>query len=236
MSYPPASNVRSTRSLHQQDSDQICRGISMTGSTGARPPFTVNDIEVGARIYEALVHCARSLRGMPITYGDLLAAARQLHPKDAVLDRAVPVGIGMKLLFVEEFCRAHAYPKLACLAVNRSTMRPGPGYQADWEDGGEARWEADRRMVAGFDWSGADAQLAAFADRARAAVPARLKPRKERPADVSWYAYFCSHRAACEKVTPEDKQEIINLLMAGLDPETSLKRVLAAKADFGDQS
>ena len=200
----------------------------MTGSTEAPPPFTVNDIEVGARIYEALVHCARSLRGMPITYGDLLGTARQLHPKDAVLDRAVPVGIGMKLLFVEAFCEARGYPNLACLAVNKSTMRPGPGYKGDWE--------ADKRAVAAFDWSVADAQLAAFAGAARAAVPARLKPRKERPADVSWYAYFCSHRAACEKVTAEDKKEIINLMMAGLDPETSLKRVLAAKADFGEQA
>lgn len=200
----------------------------MTGSTEARPPFTVNDIEVGARVYEALVHCARSLRGMPITYGDLLAAARQMHPKDAVLDRAVPVGIGMKLLFVEAFCQAKGYPNLACLAVNKSTMCPGPGYQGDWE--------ADKRAVASFDWAVADAQLAAFAGAARAAVPARLKPRKERPADVSWYAYFCSHRAACEKVTAEDKKEIINLMMAGLDPETSLHRVLAAKADFGEQA
>ena len=200
----------------------------MTGSTEARPPFTVNDIDVGMRIHEALVHCARSLRGMPITYADLLAAARQLHPKDAVLDRAVPVGIGMKLLFVETFCQAHAYPNLACLAVSRSTMRPGPGYQGDWE--------ADKQAVASFDWSVADAQLAAFAASARAAVPARLKPRKERPADVSWYAFFCSHRAACDKITPEDKKEIINLMMAGLDPETSLKRVLAAKADFGQES
>lgn len=200
----------------------------MAGSTGAKIQFTHNDVEVGARLYEALVHCARSLRGMPITYGDLLAMARQLHPKDAVLDRAVPVGIGMKLLFVEDFCRANAYPKLACLAVNRSTMRPGPGYKGDWE--------ADKRAVAGFDWSVADAQLATYAGAARAAVPARLKPRKERPADVSWYAYFCSHRAACEKVTAQDKKEIINLMMAGLDPETSLKRVLAAKADFGEES
>ncbi|UVW27235.1 hypothetical protein [Massilia sp. H6] len=198
----------------------------MTGSTEARPPFTVNDIEVGVRVVDALVHCARSLRGMPITYGDLLAAARQLHPKDAVLDRAVVVGLGMKLRFVAEFCRAHGYPDLSSLAVNRATMRPGPDYQGDWE--------ADRRAAAQFDWSGAQARLAAFAESARAAVPARLKPRKERPADVSWYAYFCSHRAACEKVTPQDKQEIINLMMAGLDPETSLKRVLDAKADFGD--
>lgn len=200
----------------------------MAGSTEAKHQFTHNDIEVGARVYEALVHCARSLRGMPITYGDLLAAARQLHPKDAVLDRAVPVGIGMKLLFVEAFCRANGYPNLACLAVNKSTMRPGPGYQGDWE--------ADKRAVAAFDWSGADSQLATYAGAARAAVPARLKPRKERPADVSWYAYYCSHRAACEKITAQDKQEIINLMMAGLDPETALNRVLAAKADFGDEA
>ena len=70
----------------------------------------------------------------------------------------------------------------------------------------------------------------------RARVPARFKPRKERPADVAWYAYFCSHRSACEKLNAEDKQEIINQMMAGLDPETALGRVLAAKQEFGSLS
>lgn len=188
-------------------------------------PFTFNDIEVGARLFDALARQATSLRGMPITYGDLLTLARSLHPKDEVLGRAVPVGIGPKLLFVEEFCAAHGYPNLACLAVNRQTLRPRPGYQGDWL--------ADTRAVAGVDWSAAQAALAAYADAMRARVPARFKPRKERPADVAWYAYFCSHRAACDKLTPEDKQEIINQLMAGLDPETALARVLAAKEHFG---
>ena len=188
-------------------------------------PFTFNDIDVGARLVEALVRQARSLRGMPITYGDLLMLARSLHPKDAVLGRAVPVGIGPKLQFVEGFCGAHGYPNLASLAVNRETLRPAPGYAGDWE--------ADKRAVAGFDWSVAEAGLAAYADAMRAKVPARFKPRKERPVDVAWYAYFCSHRAACDKLTSEDKQEIINQMMAGLDPETALARVLAAKPDFG---
>ena len=183
--------------------------------------FTLNDVEVGTRLYEALVHQARSTGGEPIEYGELLTLARSLHPKDAVLGRAVPVGIGMKLLFVEAFCSQHGCPNLACLAVNKGSQRPGPGYKGDWE--------ADRRAVAGFDWSAASAQLPLYADTIRATVPARLKPRGERPADVAWYAYFCSHRAACQKVTQEDKKEIINLLMAGLDPETALKRVLAAK-------
>lgn len=190
--------------------------------------FTFNDIEVGARLVDALVRQATTLRGMPITYGDLLTLARSRHPKDEVLGRAVQVGIGPKLGFVEAFCAAYGYPNLACLAVNRATSQPAPGYQGDVE--------ADRRAVAGCDWSAAEAQLAAYAAAMRAGMPARFKPRKERPADVAWYAYFCSHRAACEKLAPEDKQEIINQMMAGLDPETALTRVLAAKPDFGDAS
>ncbi|MCA1246111.1 hypothetical protein [Massilia sp. MS-15] len=188
-------------------------------------PFTFNDIEVGARLVEALARQASSLRGMPITYGDLLALARSLHPKDEVLGRAVQVGIGPKLLFVEGFCAAHGYPNLACLALDRDTVRPHPAYQGDRE--------ADRRAAAGFDWSGIAAPLAAHVAAQRAMVPARYKPRKERPADVAWYAYFCSHRAACDRLGLEDKQEIINQMMAGLDPETALARVLAARPAFG---
>ncbi len=189
-------------------------------------PFTFNDIEIGARLVEALIRQATRLPGMPITYGDLLTLARSLHPSDEVLGRAVPVGIGPKLQFVESFCAAHGLPNLACLAVNRETLRPAPAYQGDWE--------ADQRAVAGFDWSATDALLAAYVAAMRAKVPARFKPRKERPADVAWYAYYCSHRQACEKLTSEDKQEIINQMMGGLDPATALARVLAAKREFGD--
>ena len=197
----------------------------MAGGTDATIQFTRTDIEVGARLVEALVRHAQSTQAAPIAYGDLLTLARGMHPRDAVLGRAVPIGIGMKLRFVEAFCAAHACPNLACLAVNPASMRPGPGYGGDWE--------ADRRAVASFDWAAAAAQLPPYADALRAAVPARIKPRKERPADVAWYAYFCSHRAACDKLTQEDKQEIINLLMAGLDPDTALGRVTAARAAFG---
>jgi len=192
----------------------------MNGHARPEQLLTSNDIEVGARVYEALAHHATSTQGAPITYKDLLTLARSLHPKDAVLGRAVPVGIGMKLQFVDAFCSAHAFPRLSCLAVDPVTMRPGPDYGGDWE--------ADRRAVAAFDWHAAGVQLPAFVKAQRAAVPARLKPRKERPADVAWYAYFCSHRKECESIGHEDKQEIINLVMAGLDPETALKRVRAA--------
>ncbi|MET0983642.1 MAG: hypothetical protein ABWY02_16170 [Telluria sp.] len=187
----------------------------------------LSDIDVGLKLVDALARQASTRGGAPIAWADLLTLTRLLHPKDAAVDRAVPVGLGRKLRFVEDFCRANGFPNLACLAVNPATMRPGKSYEGDWE--------ADVRAVAAFDWpaAGIEARLAAFAAEARGAVPKRFKPRKERPADVTWYAWFCAHREACKEVGGDDKKEIINLLMSGLDPENALRRVLAAKAEYG---
>jgi hypothetical protein len=200
----------------------------MSGNEGGKVMFTLTDIEVGARLVEALIRHVRTAGVAPIAYADLLTLGRQLYPKDATLGREVPVGIGTKLAFVAAFCRESGYPDLSCLAVNPVTCLPRAGYAGDWD--------ADRRAVAGHDWSGALERLLAFADAARAAVPRRFKPRKERPADVAWYAYFCSHREACAWIGADDKKEIINLLMAGLDPESAAGRVRAARAEFAEPS
>jgi len=199
--------------------------MSSTASGAAAPQFTLTDIEVGARLYEALTQHAASSHGAPIAFDELLTLARSLHPKDATLGRAVPLGIAAKLSLIEAFCKAHGYPDLACLAVSASGTRPRAGVEGDWD--------AERAAVAGLDWPAAAASFALYIEERRAAVPRRLKPRKERPADVAWYAYFCAHRAACAQVGNEEKKEIINLLMAGIDPESALQQVLAAKAAFG---
>jgi hypothetical protein len=198
----------------------------MSDSSNATVQLTLTDIEVGCLLMKALVRHAASSRAEPIAFEDLLTLGRTMYPKDAMLGREVPVGIGMKLFFIDAFCKANGYPNLARLAVSKTTMRPGSAYRGDWE--------AERRAVAGFDWSAVEEQMAVYANAARAAVPKRFKARKERPADVAWYAYFCSHREACAQLAGNDKKEIINLLMAGLDPDTALRRVLAAKTEFGD--
>lgn len=179
----------------------------MTVATATPAPWTATDIDVGVRLAGALIKHAAAA-GTPLTPNDLLALARTAHPRDAQLARAVALGIAPKLQFVSAFCRQHGYPDLAGLV--------------------------DGTGLASFDWRGAGpamtTQLAAFAKSAHAAVPARFKPRAERPADVAWYAYFRTHRAACEAISPEGKREIINLMMAGHDPDTALARVLAAQA------
>jgi hypothetical protein len=180
--------------------------------------LTLNDIEIGARLVEALVHSATKLDAAPIAYPQLLELARFLDPKDAVMARAEVLGIAMKLRFVAAFCAASDYPNLASLAVHPASTQPGD--------------EAERRAVAACDWSALPIKLAEYVKAARAAVPMRFKLRKERPAEVSWYAYFSAHREACKSITSGDKREVVNLVMAGLDPETALRRFLAAKAAF----
>lgn len=193
----------------------------MTASAAPAIPYTLNDIDVAVRLAEALIAHART--ATPLAYPTLLAQARALYPRDAVLGRAVPLGLGPKLQLVAGFCAAHGYPNLAALAVAPGTGQPGP----------HGALPADPAAIAAVDWSRALAQLAAASQAWRAAVPARLKPRAERPADVAWYAWFRTHREACAHVTDEGKHEIINLVMAGLDPEAALQRVLAAQPVYG---
>lgn len=181
--------------------------------------ITLNDIAIGARLVEALLHHVKKHGAAPIGYAELLELGRFLDPKDAEMGRAEVLGMAMKLRFVREFCMQHGYPDLASLAAH-----PLPGVDGDRD--------AERRAVAAFDWTSAPGQLAAYVKAAKARVPARLKPRKERPAEVSWYAWFSAHREACKNITSADKKEVVNLLMAGLDPETALRRFLAAKAAF----
>jgi hypothetical protein len=180
--------------------------------------LTLNDIEIGARLVEALLHHVDKNGAMPIAYADLLELGRFLDPHDAAMARAEVLGIAMKLRFVTQFCTAHGAPDLALLAVHPVTLRPAGAGSLD--------------AVAAFDWTAVQAQLPAYVRTMQATVPVRFKPRKERPAEVSWYAWFSAHREACKGIASSDKREVVNLVMAGLDPETALRRYLAARAAF----
>jgi hypothetical protein len=186
--------------------------------------LTLNDIEVGARLVEALLHHVEKKGAEPIAYAALLELGRFLDPKDPAMARAEVLGIAMKLRVVAAFCKEQGYPNLAALAVHPVTLQPVPVHVGDWQ--------AERAAIGAFDWPPVESRLAAYVRAARAGVPVRFKPRKERPAEVSWYAYFSAHREACKHITSGDKREVVNLVMAGLDPETALRRFLAAKAAF----
>jgi len=128
--------------------------MTTASNTPLPRPFTLNDINVGSKLYAVLVQHAASHPGKSIFYGDLLDRARTMFHEDAEVQRAVPVGIGMKLLFVQVFCNENGYPNLACLAVNRLLRIPGGGFPGDWGQ--------QTREVGVFDWSAAQAVVDAY--------------------------------------------------------------------------
>lgn len=166
--------------------------------------FTLNDIHVGTRLYAALVAHARATGGAPVFYVDILRQAKTLDLQDEELQRAVPIGIGMKLLFVEAFCMAHGYPNLACLAVNKATGRPGERYKGDWE--------ADKRAVAAFDWSIAQANLDAYVRHAKRVVTPKKRRSYDDAKQLRW-DHYAANRQAYARFTGEDKTEVLNLLI-----------------------
>jgi len=184
-------------------------------------PFTLNDIHVGSKLYAVLVRHAAAHPGESIFYGELLDQARTMFSEDAEVKRAVPIGIGMKLLFVEAFCNRNAYPNLACLAVNKSKETPGGGFLGDWL--------RQMREVAAFDWSAAQPALDTYVSHAtKAATP--LKRRKETAARDLLFVHFRLHRAAYQDFNQDDKEEMVSLLMEGFDADVALRTVLDAKA------
>ena len=127
----------------------------------------------------------------------------------------------MKLLFVEAFCNRNAYPNLACLAVNKSDETPGGGFTGNWLQ--------QMREVAAFDWSAAQPALDAWVTHSiKAATP--LKRRKETEARELLFAHFRQHRDAYKDFSEDDREEMVSLLMEGLDVDVALRTVLDAKA------
>lgn len=195
--------------------------MTTASNTPLPRPFTLNDINVGSKLYAVLVQHAASHPGKSIFYGDLLDRARTMFHEDAEVQRAVPVGIGMKLLFVQAFCNENGYPNLACLAVNRLRRIPGGGFPGDWEQ--------QMREVAVFDWSAAQPVLDAYVSGSiKAATP--LVPRKEKAARDLLFAHYRENRDAYKDFDQDDKEEMVSLLMEGFDVDIALRMVLDAKA------
>lgn len=169
-------------------------------------PFTLNDINVGGKLYAVLVRYAATYPGKSIFYGDLLDRARTMFDEDDEVKRAVPIGIGTKLLFVEAFCEESGYPNLACLAVNKGKREPGDGFSGNWLQ--------QMREVAAFDWSAAQPVLDAYVTRSiKAATP--LKRRKESEARELLFAHFREHRDAYKGFNEHDREEMVSHLDGG---------------------
>ncbi|SDC86530.1 hypothetical protein [Paraburkholderia lycopersici] len=182
---------------------------------------TAYDVRLGEIYYRYLLELARERPGATIRYGELVERAKTGYPNDELVQSAIPLSIGKRLLMIEMFCARHALPNLACLAVNASG-RPGPGYKGNWED--------EKLRVARFDWESCEQDWAIHVSEWRAAAqkPLKLVRRSRQEAEKVFMAHWRADAASGSPLYPnrlgnEIKEQIIKAIERGHAPEAAFQ-------------
>lgn len=185
---------------------------------------TKHDVRLGEIYYRYLLEMARERRGATIRYGELVARAQRDFPDDDIVKGAIPIAIGKRLFMIEEFCTGHAYPNLACLAVNAKGT-PGDRYTHNWAD--------EMAAVVAFDWTSVEAEWGLHVEGWRLAAAPAPKLVKRSPDDTD--KAFVAHWRADLLGTPprypkriENKQKdaILKMIAKGHDPADAFSAVL----------
>lgn len=86
--------------------------------------ITRHDVRPGEIYYRYLLTLALEKAGATIPCGDMVKRAKHDFPEDEIVQNAIPISIGKRLLIIEDFCTKHGYPNLAFLANAFEVSRP----------------------------------------------------------------------------------------------------------------
>ncbi|QIE30348.1 hypothetical protein [Caballeronia sp. SBC2] len=183
------------------------------------PRVTAHSIRLASVYFPILVERAKCQH--LITYGELVAMAKALHPDRSEVQNAIPVSSGRKLDVIRTFCLAHGLPDLASLVVNQASAKPGESYVG--------RHDADalQQKVFAFDWHGEAVPFEAhIGEEIRRAAP--LVERTQDVAASLLFEYYAANRAQLPANIVQHKDAIRALLIEGHDVADAFE--LASKA------
>ena len=83
-----------------------------------------------AKIYlPILIEVAKSKKC--ISYGDLVAKSKALHPNDEQIQKSIPRHVGRRLNYLRQRLNLHNLPDLSSLVINNTTQTTGYSYHLD---------------------------------------------------------------------------------------------------------
>ena len=171
--------------------------------------ITLTDVQLASAYYPILVELAR--QKSLLTYGELVARAKEKFPENAVVKNAIPVSTGRRLYIVRIFTEKHGYPDLTSLIVNKIKRECGKGYTEYYDP------IAERQQVLDFNWDDVTMDFDGFIKASAVAVTPRKKVKlADAPKMMSEYFY-----ANKEALPPEAKQWreiVIELITEGFSP------------------
>jgi hypothetical protein len=153
--------------------------------TEAPQKLTKTDLEIGRIYYGILIEQARS--GQTLSYGDLVARAKNRNPENESVLRAIAVSTGRRLEAVRVFTNERGYPDITSLVVNASTGEVGSAFGTDPA--------AHRAEIAVFDWSSVDTEFDLFLGEQHAALPVKRKKLKAADARQIVWEFYIVHKA-----------------------------------------
>lgn len=181
--------------------------------------ITLNDVQLASIYYPMLVDLA--MHKHCLTYSELVAKAKGLHPNNQVVQRAIAVSTGRKLDVVRIFTAERELPDLTCLIINKGSGECGSGFTQYFDP------VASREKVFAFDWSAVLTDFDGYIKHTETVITPR-KRRKEADALKLMAAYYQEHKDALSPSVREKREAIIELLVEGFSEEEAFSQALNA--------
>ena len=178
---------------------------------------TLLDVQL-ARVYlPYLVALARERK--TCTYTELVDLAKIDHPDLPDVQKAIAVSTGRRLDVIKHYCEDEGLPDLASIVVGKASGECGsfPGEHLDPA--------AARAEVFAKDWSEIFPSIEVYFDNSTKRDAPR-KTRKEQATKLM-SEHYKLHRARYPTSITGRREQIIQMLMGGMEPEEAFASVVA---------
>lgn len=160
-----------------------------------------------------------------ITYKELLAKAKELHPNDAIMQKMIPVRSGGVLGVLYHFAEVNGLPRISTLVVKQDNGECGRGIATVHD------CPLERQSCYEFDWS---MELPKFwdfiTDTKNANATKRIRKMRmklERGLDISW-AYYLTNKNLLTADARNSIEKIAKLICTGICTQEAFSPYLKA--------
>ena len=185
--------------------------------------ITLNDVQLASAYYPILIDCAKQKK--LITYGELVAKAKEMYPTRTEVQNAIATSAGRKLDVIRIFTAERELPDITSLVVNKDTVECGVDFTKYFDP------VATREKVFAFDWSNVTTEFDFYIKHAQT-VKTTVKTHKLRisksQAREKMAVFYKQNKERFPPSVREKRELIIELLMEGLTEEEAFTKAISS--------
>jgi len=181
--------------------------------------ITLNAIQLASAYYPILIEMAKQKHCL-ITYGDLVDRAKENHPNKEVVQNAIAVSTGKKLDVIRIFTSERGLPDVTSLVINKKLGECGSRFTENFDP------EKAREKVYQYNWEEVSTEFDIYIKGAeKNAMPRKKRTRESALEEMS--RHYSANKQSYPPSIKEKREEIIVLLMEGLEVEECFKQVIS---------